>query len=142
MRMSRRAVVTSVGVFVVAAAIAAAAVLGERDRLWVPARTEFRARCDTSCDSVGTAIIEPYGRVIVYAQPRVDDDIAQWAGCLDDVLSCMADTLSAACVARSACPLACKTKYAAATDTLSDSLALLTELERGFLGDGAYCRPR
>jgi hypothetical protein len=142
MRMSRRVVVTLMGVVVAAAGLAVAATLGARDRLWQPARHEFRIRCDSGCDSIGSAIVEPHGTVVVYAQPRVDDDITQWAGCLDQVLRCMADTLSRACVERSSCPTSCKARYAAATRATTDSLALLTVFESIFVGDSAYCRPR
>ena len=142
MRISRRAVVTSSAVVVVAAGVVAGVALLARERIWQPATHEFRTKCDSSCDSLGAMHIKELGNVVVYAQPRVDDDVTQWAGCLDDVLTCMANNPSRDCVARSRCPTVCKTRYAAATATIADSTELLSELERVFLSDSAYCAPR
>lgn len=143
MRTSRRAVVTLVVITVLGVAIGAAHALQSRTRLWQPATHEFQTECDGTCDSLGEIRLAHGGGVVpVYAQPRVDDDIAQWARCMDAVLGCMADTLSRRCVADSPCPAKCKERFATASIGITDSLELLAEFERLFLDSGAYCTPR
>lgn len=82
--------------------------------------------------------------------PGLDDPIAQWGQCMDSVLSCLTPLEGApaeeraaglhTCVAASACPQACRDRYAARAGTdLATAHASFVEI---FVEEDAWCAPR
>lgn len=79
--------------------------------------------------------------------PKIDDEIAQWGDCLQSVADCAYATegppqaVLGACVQQSACPAACKSRFAERAAGL-EGRALLELYLAMFSGEDGYCTPR
>lgn len=113
-----------------------------RPRLWASPTQAFRLRCaEGGCDSVGRISLGNGVDATLFRQADVDDNITQWASCLETALSCFADSLSPRCVAAAACPRKCKQRYERDTAGIRDSLDYLALFEKHFVEPGGSCAP-
>lgn len=123
--------------------------------LWQPATVQFDPDCAEDCRVVLSERPTGHGgsgeaTMEMVTDPRLDDAIAQWGDCLDTVMACLAadetegDAARAAhlrqCVANSACPAACRERYA--RRSAGDLEAAAAAFEALFLEEDSWCAPR
>lgn len=131
------------------------------DDLWAEATYEPDPDCEAGSPEC-PVFIEPFPighggsgsetglTMMAVTYPRLDDPIAQWGQCMDTVLTCVrpasgetADARAAqlrSCVAQSACPPACRERYAARAGTdLETAHGQFLEI---FVEEDAWCAPR
>ena len=123
--------------------------------LWSPARSVWQPatqsyapeRCsEGGCEPVLEIPFTADQSVNLTYDPGVDDAVAQWADCLEVVVSCIEKTDGAAaayprCVAESSCPAPCRTAFAKRTRGLADKEQMIAALEAVFLAPDAMCNP-
>jgi hypothetical protein len=75
--------------------------------------------------------------------PNVDDPIAQWGLCLDEVMTCLeAGGAAMDCADTAAtCPALCAQEFRARAEGLSEESQRIAAFEAVFVQPGAPCRP-
>lgn len=119
---------------------------------WEDATVPFDSDCEDDCISLGT-VGQSHGSapVELLYNPAVDDPIAQWGDCLENIFVCMKpdenidatpDEKAAiinSCVASSICPVQCNDKFDAISGSSIDRV--LQAFDDVFIGPTAWCLP-
>ena len=152
---SQRWIVLAAGLLLLAvAALLAWFLLSPRKLdVWHRTTVPYSAACGSDCKTWRPIALAHGGRraktpaaasTLVY-DPKVDDAIAQWGDCLQSILVCVrahhrGDARAAnQCVARAACPEACRQRYG--DETGEDIAAAQKALFHVFVDKDAVCRP-
>ena len=116
--------------------------------IWQPASQDYAPeRCaEGDCELVLDIPLTDDQQMGLMYDPTVDDAVAQWANCLEAVVSCVekADGAAAAyprCVAESSCPAPCRAAFAKRSRGLTEQEQMIAALEAVFLAPDARCNP-
>ncbi|MDF0603746.1 hypothetical protein P1J78_23785 [Psychromarinibacter sp. C21-152] len=115
------------------------------DEIWAEATKPYQSECNRE-DCIEVVAPKPGhggGQTLqmVY-DPDVDDAIAQWGDCLDEVLVCRRETgKTLSCVQEAACPAACINQFETAAANLADERERAQLFLVEFVEDGGFCVP-
>jgi len=108
--------------------------------VWKPTTFEHDPTC-ADCKEVNLDDLGDGMHVRLLINPRVDDELVQWASCMTGFIECTNEGGIDDCMASSPCPTECKARYVALVAGSNDVEDKFAALDTIFFNQGGLCRP-
>jgi hypothetical protein len=146
--MQRRFITIAAILAVIVTALAVWWLFFSGEPVWQPTTQVYAPeRCaEEKCEPVLDIPLVESKPLGLFYDPGVDDAVAQWSDCLEEVVACVEKGKGAAgayprCVKQSTCPPPCRKAFARRAAGITQTKQMIAALEAVFLAPDALCHP-
>jgi len=112
------------------------------DKRWAPTTVPYDPSCASGCEVIEEGDFGHIGKIMLLANPDVDDPVAQWGDCIQSFRVCIeAGGDARPCSEGSECPEDCRAQLEERIRNVTDLRTQLDAFKGVYLDEDAPCLP-